>query len=109
MIVEYVRYEMKAHRPEDLIEAYGDAARHLDVAPECLGYELTQCADDPNSLILRILWQSAEAHKTGFRRGPHFPPFLGAIRPYVGEIVEMRHYLPTPVQAAAGSFASSAS
>ena len=93
MIVEYIRYAMTTHTPEDLIGAYGDAAKHLDAAPECIDYELTQCADDPKSLILRIRWQSAEAHMQGFRRGLHFPPFLGAIRPFVGEIVEMRHYV----------------
>ena len=101
MIIEYIRYVMTAHTPEDLIKAYGDASRHLDAAPECIDYELTQCADDPKSLILRIRWQSAEAHMDGFRRGPHFPPFLGAIRPFVGEIAEMRHYHATPVHTAA--------
>ena len=94
MIVEYIRYTMTAHMPEQIIEAYGKAAVHLDAAAECVDYELTQCAEDPKSLILRIRWQSAEAHMDGFRRGPHFPPFLNAIRPFVGEIVEMRHYVP---------------
>jgi hypothetical protein len=37
----------------------------------------------------------------GFRRGPDFPPFLVAVRPFISEIVEMRHYLATPVQAVA--------
>ena len=37
----------------------------------------------------------------GFRRGPHFPPFLAAIRPFIGEIEEMRHYGLTPVVSAA--------
>ena len=46
MIVEYIRYAMTTHTPEDLIAAYGDAAKHLDAAPECIDYELTQCADD---------------------------------------------------------------
>ena len=100
MIVEYIRYALTTHAPEELIRAYGGAAKHLDAAPECIDYELTQCAEDPKSLILRIRWESAQAHMDGFRRGPHFPPFLGAIRPFVGEIVEMRHYLATPVRTA---------
>ena len=33
----------------------------------------------------------------GFRKGPHFRDFLSEIRPFIGEIVEMRHYEPTPV------------
>jgi quinol monooxygenase YgiN len=97
MIVEYIRYALTAHTPDALIAAYAEAVRHLDDAPECVDYELTQCADDPASLILRIRWRSAEAHMEGFRRGPHFPAFLAAIRPFIGEITEMRHYRTTPV------------
>jgi quinol monooxygenase YgiN len=101
VIVEYVRYVLSASTPEALIQAYGDAAKHLAAAPECIDYELTQCADDPRSFILRIRWNSIEAHMAGFRRGPDFPPFLVAVRPFISEIVEMRQYLATPVQAVA--------
>jgi hypothetical protein len=51
----------------------------------------------PASYILRIEWDSAEGHMQGFRRGPEFPAFFAAIRPYVGEIAEMRHYALTSV------------
>lgn len=92
MIVEYIRYELSTHTPEDLETAYKQAFVHLDAAPQCLSYELAQCVDAPSSFILRIEWQSAEAHMKGFRTGPDFPPFLEAIRPFVPEIKEMRHY-----------------
>ncbi len=96
--VEYIRYELKNHGPDALVGAYREAGKHLVAAPECLGYQLTQCADEPNSFILRIHWASAEAHMEDFRRGPHFPPFLAAIGPFVPEIVEMRHYRPTDLE-----------
>ena len=28
----------------------------------------------------------------GFRHGPHFPPFLAEVRPFIPDIAEMRHY-----------------
>ena len=62
---------------------------------------LTRCAEDPGSLILRLEWQSPEAHLQGFRKGPHFRPFVAAIGQFVGEIAEMRHYVPTGVASAA--------
>ncbi len=46
---------------------------------------------------LCIVWRSARDHLEGFRKGPHFPPFLELIRPFIGEMVEMRHYEPTAV------------
>jgi hypothetical protein len=98
MIVEYIRYELQNNSPESLVAAYKEGGTHLASAPECLGYELTQCADDPKSCVVRILWVSAEAHLQNFRSGPFFPPFLSAVRAFVPEIAEMRHYQPTAVE-----------
>ena len=80
-----------------LVKAYADAAKYLAAAPECVDYELCRCAEEPACFVLRIRWLSAEAHMKGFRSGPNFPPFLAAIRPFVPEIAEMRHYELTSV------------
>ena len=98
MIVEYIRYELKSHQPSDVMDAYQLATPHLQAAPQCLGYELSHCVEEPSSLTLRILWTSTEDHLQGFRKGPHFPPFLAAIRPFIGEIAEMRHYAATDME-----------
>ncbi|ABS65420.1 NADP oxidoreductase coenzyme F420-dependent [Xanthobacter versatilis] len=95
--IEYIRYALTVHDGAALTSAYVLAAPHLQAAPECLGYDLTQCDEDPTSFILRIQWVSAQAHMEGFRRGPHFPPFLAAIRDFIPEIAEMRHYAPTAI------------
>lgn len=95
MIVEYVRYKLRQHEAADLLGAYAQAGAHLQAAPECLGYEMSQCADEANVFTLRILWRSADDHLKGFRQGPHFPPFLALVRPFLEEIEEMRHYTPT--------------
>jgi quinol monooxygenase YgiN len=92
MTVEYIRYELATHTPDDLMKAYADAFPHLEAAPECISYELSQCDEAPQSVILRIEWTSVDDHMNGFRRGPHFPPFLAAIRAFIPEIAEMRHY-----------------
>ena len=93
--VEYIRYVLTQHAPAELIDAYRVAGEHLKAAPECLGYELSHCEEERSSLILRIQWRSTQAHLEGFRRGPHFGPFLKAIQPFIGEIAEMRHYQPS--------------
>lgn len=97
MIVEYIRYRLSDHTPEALVNAYQTASVQLDAAPECLGYELSQCVESVEVFVLRIEWTSAEDHMNGFRRGENFPPFLAAIRPFIGEIEEMRHYGVTSV------------
>ncbi|MCZ4097727.1 antibiotic biosynthesis monooxygenase [Streptomyces sp. So13.3] len=98
MTVEYIRYRITdpGRRPE-FEKAYATAAEQLDLAPQCLGYELSHGVEEPDRYILRIEWTSVEAHEQGFRGGPQFPPFLAAIRPYIGDIEEMKHYERTSV------------
>ncbi|MEU6088809.1 antibiotic biosynthesis monooxygenase family protein [Streptomyces sp. NPDC047085] len=103
MIVEYIRYRIaESERRVDFEKAYAAAAERLDLAPQCLGYELSHGIEEPDRYILRIEWTSVEDHEQGFRGGPHFPPFLAAIRPYIGDIEEMKHYTRTSVVSAAG-------
>ena len=98
MTIEYIRYELVSHAAGEFIAAYAAAAEFLRAAPECMAFELTRCEEAPASFILRIEWRSTRDHLQGFRKGPNFPPFLAAIKPYIGEIAEMRHYSPTGVQ-----------
>lgn len=97
MIVEYIRYEVADG--DGFVAAYERARPSLDASPHCLAYELSRCTEAPASFILRIEWDSAEGHLQGFRSSPQFPPFFAAIRGFVGEIREMRHYAVTSVVA----------
>lgn len=93
MIVEYIRYHIEdAKRAEDFVAAYTEATKSLRESPHCLAYELSNCTEARADWTLRIEWDSADGHLEGFRKGPHFPPFLKEIRAYVPDIQEMRHY-----------------
>ncbi len=97
MITEYIRYTLTQHSREELLAAYRAAAEHLRAAPECMGFDLACCEEAANSFILRIRWTSIDDHVQNFRRGPHFPPFLAAIKGFIEEITEMRHYVDTGI------------
>jgi len=92
MIVEYIRYRVPGSAGDKLIEAYEKAAEPLLTSGHCLSYEVSRCVDDPAALVVRIEWDSADGHLTGFRSGPQFPAFFALIRPFVQQIEEMRHY-----------------
>ncbi len=100
MIVEYIRYEVTD--ADAFVAAYAEARRSLDVSPHCLAYELSRCTEEPSSFVLRIEWDSKEGHMQGFRKAPEFAPFLVAVRPFIPEIREMRHYEPTALVARKG-------
>lgn len=95
MIVEYIRYE--ASDALALVSAYEAARTALDTSPHCLAYELSRCTEDPKSVIVRIEWDSSEGHLQGFRKSPEFAGFLSAVRPFIEQIREMRHYEVTTV------------
>jgi quinol monooxygenase YgiN len=99
MIVEYIRYSIPQGRSDAFEAAYARARESLDASPECLGYELSRCVEDVSSYVLRIEWESVEAHLEGFRKGPQFSAFFAAVKPFISDIAEMRHYALTAVVA----------
>ena len=99
MIVEYIRYKMPDEQSsKKLIAAYEKAQSSLAASSHCLRYELTRCSEDPNSLVLRIEWDSADGHLKGFRTSPEFKTFFAAVQPFLSNIEEMRHYELTTVK-----------
>lgn len=92
MIVEYIRYRVEEARGEELEEAYRRAAASLDASPHCQRYEVSRCVDEPAVYVVRIEWDSAEGHLSGFRNSAEFRTFFEAVRPFVDQIEEMRHY-----------------
>lgn len=92
MTVEFIRYRIEEPRRDDFIAAYREAATALDDSVYCLGYQMTQCEEEPERFVLRIRWTSTEDHLVGFRPSEEFRRFLPPIRPYVNDIEEMQHY-----------------
>ncbi len=98
MTVEYIRYRIRAEKKNDFIAAYEKASEQLSNSQYCLGYELTQCEEEPENFILRIEWTSTEDHLNGFRKSADFPDFLNHVRPFFNDIQEMNHYQLTSVK-----------
>ncbi len=95
MIVEYIRYTIPDPQAPGFEKSYAEAGKSLTASKHCLSYELSRCLDDPSIYILRIEWDSVQGHMQGFRGSEEFGAFYAAIKPYVGQIDEMRHYQQT--------------
>jgi hemoglobin len=92
MVVEYIRYTVDEARTEAFEEAYRQAAGVLEASEHCERYEVSRCTEDPTQHVVRIEWDSEEGHLSGFRKSPEFGAFFAAVRPFVNDIEEMRHY-----------------
>jgi hemoglobin len=99
MILEYIRYTIPHERSQDFENAYDRAAASLRAAPQCLGYQLSRCTEDPTSYILQIEWTSEDDHLKGFRQSEQFKRFFREVQPFLQQITEMRHYEVTKVAA----------
>jgi quinol monooxygenase YgiN len=99
MVIEYVRYRIPADKADEFVAAYATAGEALRKSSHCLGFELSRCMEEPTSFILRIEWDSVEGHMEGFRKSPEFRAFFASVRPFVGQLEEMRHYERTGVLA----------
>ncbi|PRX56857.1 putative quinol monooxygenase [Flagellimonas meridianipacifica] len=97
MTVEYIRYNIAPEKKNAFLTAYEKASEQLNASEFCLGYELTQCEEEPTSFILRIEWTSTEDHLNGFRKSSDFAVFLKHVRPFFNDIMEMNHYQLTSV------------
>ena len=95
MVVEYIRYAVTAERCEAFERAYEEAARVLELDAHCMAHEVACCVEHPTNYIVRLEWDSIDGHERGFRSGPHFGQFFAAVKPFLPEIEEMRHYTPS--------------
>lgn len=91
--VEYIRYRIPHERAGEFLDAYRAASTPLKASEYCLGYDLTQCVEEPDRFILRIRWTSVDDHLEKFRRSTQFRTFLSHIAPFVRDIEEMQHYV----------------
>lgn len=98
MIVEYIRYRVEEGTAGAFEGAYASARTALDASAHCLGYELSRCVEEPSHSVLRIGWDSLPGHLEGFRRSPEFGAFSRNVRPFVGNIGEMRHHEVTAIR-----------
>jgi quinol monooxygenase YgiN len=97
MINEHIRYRIPADKEAAFVADYAKAGEFLRASPVCQVYELSRCEEEPECFILRILWSSTSDHLNVFRASEAFRGFLPLIRPYMGNIEEMRHYQATEV------------
>lgn len=92
MVVEYIRYQIAKSDSAAFEKDYDLAQDALATSPNCLGWEITRCVEDPEIYVVRIEWNSISGHMNEFRKSPEFRTFFTSVRPYVDRILDMRHY-----------------
>ena len=92
MIVELAIIRAKAGEADRLREGLRAARSVLSRADGYLGSTFLQGIEDPQRFVLRIEWQSVEAHTKGFREGPLFPEWRSHWARFMDGSPEMSHF-----------------
>lgn len=92
MVIEYIRYVVDGDRAAEFEQAYRRASTVLDADAHCLSYEVARGIEEPDHFVVRIEWGSIEGHEQGFRTSTGFGEFFAAVKPFFGQIAEMKHY-----------------
>lgn len=92
MTTEVIRYKIPADQASAFEEAYHKAEPILQDSRHCLGYRLLRGVEEPENWILLLFWDSVEGHEQGFRQEKGFRAFFGLVKPFLGQVQEMKHY-----------------
>jgi heme-degrading monooxygenase HmoA len=94
MVVELAILKAKDGATHQLVEAMRGARSVLARSAGYLGSVFYQGIEDPGTVVLRIEWETLEAHTQGFRQGPLFPEWRSHFIHLVEGPPQVTHHVP---------------
>ncbi len=94
MFVEIALLKAKTGQADRLREGLRAARPVIASAAGYRGSVFYQGVEDPQAFILRVEWETLEAHNQGFREGPLFAAWRSHFQHLLEGPVAMTHYQP---------------
>ncbi|MGA2188316.1 MAG: antibiotic biosynthesis monooxygenase [Steroidobacteraceae bacterium] len=94
MIVELAQLTITPGRELEFEAAFMDAVKWAAGSKGYLAHELRRSVENPNRYMLRIEWETLEAHTTGFRGSPAFGQWRAGVGPFFAAAPVVEHYQP---------------
>jgi heme-degrading monooxygenase HmoA len=92
MVVEIALLTAKPGMADQLREALRAARPVIASAAGYLGSVFHQGIEEPHAFLLRVEWESLDAHNVGFRQGPLFAAWRGHFQHLLESPPKMTHY-----------------
>lgn len=92
MIVEIAILRAKEGQADAMRQGLQAARAVISQAQGYRGSVFQQDIEDPQRFILRIEWDSVEAHMVGFREGPLFPQWRVHFGQYLDGAPDVSHF-----------------
>lgn len=91
MIMEIATLKIDPLRAADFEEAVAEAVPYFKATPGCHGMALERLIEEPETYILRVLWETLEHHTVGFRSSDNFQKWRGLAGPFFVEPPHVVH------------------
>lgn len=92
MVVEQARLTVEAGREAEFQEVFGTARQVLAEADGFRWAELLRCEEHPQVFVLRVGWESVEAHTVGFRESERFQRWRALVGPFFAAPPDVEHH-----------------
>ena len=85
MITEIASLRIDPAKASDFEAAVAKARPFFQASPGCHGMSLEAVIEEPGCYNLRVLWETVEAHTTGFRNSDNFQQWRALAGPFFVE------------------------
>ncbi|HSS68457.1 MAG TPA: antibiotic biosynthesis monooxygenase family protein [Nocardioidaceae bacterium] len=94
VIHELAHFPIQPGREEEFEQSMLRAREVVAASPGFVSIEWWRGVERPSVYAIHIVWESVEAHVSGFRESPAFDEWKALTRPYFDGDVSMEHFEP---------------
>ena len=93
MVIEIADIRVKPEDRNAFAEAIARAATTvLAKSNGYRGHSIYACQETPGRFVLKVEWETLEAHTVGFRQSPAFAEWRGIIGPFFAQPPHVEHF-----------------
>ena len=97
MVFEQALMTIREGVEDEFAEGFGTIAAPIFAQAEgFVSVELQRCEERPSVFLLRVGWESVEAHTERFRGSELFTQWRAFANPYFAEPPSVEHFAPVP-------------
>jgi heme-degrading monooxygenase HmoA len=92
VFVEHAELTVDPEQAEQFLAAFEEGRRAIARSPGYLWSELLRGVERPDAFLLRVGWESVEAHTEVFRSSGLYTQWRAAVSPYFAKPPAVEHY-----------------
>lgn len=92
MIIEHAILDVEPGRSAEYEAALAEAVPFMAASPGFIAMEVRPCLEKPGRYLLRVEWQTLEAHTVGFRGSENYKRWSALLHRFYAPFPVVEHY-----------------